>query len=79
MRLHPQDASRVFEEMSPLIEKGGGSLEYRFRHREGHYIWIQDTFRVIPDALGRPMEIVGSWADIPTAKMRSAPSASAWR
>jgi PAS domain S-box-containing protein len=68
VRLHPQDASRVFEEMSPLIEKGGGSLEYRFRHREGHYIWIQDTFRVIPDALGRPMEIVGSWADISSRK-----------
>lgn len=64
VRLHPEDASRVFEEMGPLVEKGGGTLEYRFRHRDGHYIWIQDTFRVIHDAQGRPSEIVGSWADI---------------
>jgi PAS domain S-box-containing protein len=64
VRLHPEDSTRVFEEMRPLIERGGGSIEYRFRHRDGHYIWIQDTFRVIPDAQGRPMEIVGSWADI---------------
>jgi len=64
VRLHPEDSARVFEEMRPLIERGGGSIEYRFRHRDGHYIWIQDTFRVIPDAQGRPMEIVGSWADI---------------
>jgi PAS domain S-box-containing protein len=68
VRLHPDDAKQVFEEMAPLIEKGGGTIEYRFRHRDGHYIWIQDTFRVIHDAQGRPSEIVGSWADISDRK-----------
>jgi PAS domain S-box-containing protein len=68
VRLHPQDSKRVFEEMAPLIEKGGGTIEYRFRHRDGHYIWIQDTFRVIHDAQGQPSEIVGSWADISDRK-----------
>ena len=68
VRLHPEDAKSVFEEMAPLIEKGGGTIEYRFRHRDGHYIWIQDTFRVIRDAQGRPSEIVGSWADISDRK-----------
>ena len=67
-RLHPEDAERVFAEMSPLIERGGGSLEYRFRHRDGHYAWIQDTFRVVQDDAGRPLEIVGSWADISDRK-----------
>jgi len=64
VRLHPEDAPHVFDEMRPLIERGGGTLEYRFRHRDGHYIWIQDTFRVIPNDAGGPLEIVGSWADI---------------
>ena len=68
VRLHPEDAKLVFEEMAPLIEKGGGTIEYRFRHRDGHYIWIQDTFRVMRDAQGRPSEIVGSWADISDRK-----------
>src|SRR6476620_1514782 len=68
VRLHPEDAKRVFGEMVPLIDKGGGTIEYRFRHRDGHYIWIQDTFRVISDAQGRPSEIVGSWADISDRK-----------
>jgi PAS domain S-box-containing protein len=68
VRLHPEDAKRVFGEMVPLIDKGGGTIEYRFRHRDGHYIWIQDTFRVIHDAQGRPFEIVGSWADISDRK-----------
>ena len=64
VRLHPEDAKRVFGEMGPLIEKGGGTIEYRFRHRDGRYIWIQDTFRVMRDEQGNPLEIVGSWADI---------------
>ncbi len=64
VRLHPEDAKRVFGEMGPLIEQGGGTIEYRFRHRDGRYIWIQDTFRVMRDEQGNPTEIVGSWADI---------------
>ena len=39
-RLHPDDTSRVFTEMEGLVQQGGGALEYRFRHRDGHYIWI---------------------------------------
>jgi adenylate cyclase len=54
--------------MAPLIEKGGGIVEYRFRHRGGHYIWIQDTFSVTRDDKGRPLELVGSWADITDRK-----------
>ena len=33
-RLHPDDAPRVAAEMAPLIERGGGNLEYRFRNRQ---------------------------------------------
>jgi PAS domain S-box-containing protein len=68
VRLHPEDDTRVFAEMGPLVEQRGGTLEYRFRHRDGHYIWIQDTFRVIEDDQGKPFEIVGSWADISARK-----------
>ena len=67
-RLHPDDAPRVFEEMSPLIERGGGTLEYRFQHQDGRYVWIQDTFKVTHDAAGHPLELVGAWADITERK-----------
>ncbi|MBF8261950.1 MAG: PAS domain S-box [candidate division NC10 bacterium] len=67
-RLHPEDAKRVFGEILPLLERGGGTVEYRFRHRAEHYIWIQDTFGVMRDAAGNPEEIVGSWADITDRK-----------
>ena len=66
--VHPEDASRVFAEVERLIGQGGGTLEYRFRHRRGDYLWIQDTFRVAPEKGGKPKEIVGSWADISDRK-----------
>ena len=70
--LHPQDAPRVLTEFSHLISQGGGNLEYRFLHKEGHYRWFQDTFQVLRDQLGRPTEIVGSWADITHRKLAEA-------
>jgi PAS domain S-box-containing protein len=67
-RLHPNDVKTLFSRMAPLIDAGGGAIEYRFRHRDGHYVWIQDTFKVVPDEAGKPYEIVGSWADITDRK-----------
>jgi len=67
--LHPQDTRRVLAEMYRLIPEGGGNLEYRFRHRDGHYRWFQDTFKTVFDDAGQPLEIVGSWADITQRKL----------
>jgi PAS domain S-box-containing protein len=66
--LHPHDAPGVLAEVSRMMVQGGGTLEYRFRHREGHYCWFQDTFKVVRDEAGEPLEIIGSWADITTRK-----------
>jgi adenylate cyclase len=43
-------------------------MQRRFRHRRGHYLWIQDSFKVIRDNEGKPEELVGSWADISDRK-----------
>src|SRR5262245_49714850 len=66
--LHPEDAPRIFDKCPPLIAQGGGSVEYRFRRRDGAYIWIQDTFKVIHDEAGNALELVGVWADITERK-----------
>jgi len=58
----------VFNELGPLIEQGGGTVEYRFRHRDGHSVWAQDTFRVLYDEARHPQELVGAWADITKRK-----------
>jgi PAS domain S-box-containing protein len=66
--VHPEDAPRVFPEVKRLIDQGGGTVEYRFRHRRGDYVWIRDSFRVTPEKAGKPKEIVGSWADVTDRK-----------
>lgn len=67
--VHPQDTRRVMSELFRLIPKGGGNLEYRFRHRDGHFRWFQDSFKTVYDTSGAPLEIVGSWADITQRKL----------
>ena len=54
--LHPQDARHVFANVFRLVGRGGRNRQYRFRHRDGHYRWFQDTFKVIPDEAGRPSD-----------------------
>src|SRR5260370_35073479 len=61
-RVHPDDASAIFSSMHSLVGKGRGAIEYRFRQRRGHYIWVQDTFSVKRDKDGHPKELVGSYA-----------------
>ncbi len=66
--VHPDDRARVLSDLPRLIPEGGGILEYRFRHRDGHYCWVQDMFKVMSDEAGRPLEIIGSWTDITERK-----------
>jgi PAS domain S-box-containing protein len=67
--IHPQDERRVLSEVFRLIGEGGGSLEYRFQHRDGHYRWFQDSLKPVYDETGNTVEIVGSWADITQRKL----------
>jgi PAS domain-containing protein len=53
--------------------QGGGTTEYRLLNRDRNYIWIRDTFRVIRDDAGRPLELVGSWADIMFGPQKESP------
>lgn len=48
------------------------SCEYRLLHRMGSWRWIRDTMRLICDAEGRPLELVGSWLDHTEAQLLAA-------
>ena len=64
MHVHPDDVTRVIGEIDKYIEHGGGTVEYRFRHKDDQYRWIRDSFLVLHDADGQPIEVIGSWSDI---------------
>jgi len=66
--IHPEDAPRLSDERILLFEKSCHAYEYRFKHKEGKYIWIYDQCRLVRDGNGMPVEIVGTWIDITARK-----------
>jgi len=61
--VHPDDASRVFDDFRVIFEQDHHTHEYWFRHKDGSYRWMQDHLRLIRDDTGRPERILGFWLD----------------
>ena len=61
--LHADDRQRVLTELPRLFDRGWHVHEYRFRCADGTYRWIHDGLRLVRDADGTPVEIVGYWVD----------------
>ncbi len=71
-RLYPDDAPRVFAEISDLFDQGYLKHEYRLQHRDGHYVWIQDELVLVRDETGNPVEVVGYFSDVTERKCQEA-------
>lgn len=67
--VHRDDLPRVLTEMPRIFESGYHSHEYRFRHKNGKYIWILNEMKLMYDEEGNPSEIVGYWIDIGERKL----------
>jgi PAS domain S-box-containing protein len=67
-QLHPDDLRRAEESIAETLSAGSSLTEYRIRHKDGHYIWIDDARRVIRDAGGNAIELIGIWTDISERK-----------
>jgi len=67
--IHPDDRSGLMQRLPKLLAEGGQqSYDYRFRHRDGHYLWMHDRLRLVYDELGTPQELLGSLLDISERK-----------
>jgi PAS domain S-box-containing protein len=62
--IHPDDVQHVLEGVANVFNKDIYKDEYRFRKKDGSYIWVSDEQRLVRDKKGRPVEIVGFWLDI---------------
>lgn len=62
--VHPDDRERLLAEIEALKNNNEATFEYRLRHGDGSYRWIQNRLRVLCDATGAPAEIIGLWIDI---------------
>jgi PAS domain S-box-containing protein len=67
-RVHPGDLVRIEEAISAFFHNGIHAVEYRFRHKDGSYRWVNDQQHLIRGVDGKPFEIVGSWSDITARK-----------
>jgi len=67
--LHPEDRERVMAGVPEAIKGGAWNIEYRIRHRAGHYLWVEDKQQRVRVAEGRPVEFVGVWTDITERKL----------
>ncbi len=60
--IHPDDRDRLQRPDDHLAKDG--TLEYRLKNRSGAYRWIRDDQRVLRDAAGVPVQIVGAFTDV---------------
>ena len=62
--IHPDDAPHIFSSLAQIFTEGQRAYEYRFRISDGSYLWMHDSLRLVRDASGVPLEVIGSLTDI---------------
>ena len=67
--LHPDDTARLNERRRSLVEHeiGVGGGQYRIRHADGHYLWMEARTRRVTRPDGK-VELRGTWRDITERK-----------
>ncbi|MDO8250632.1 MAG: PAS domain-containing protein, partial [Rhodoferax sp.] len=45
--IHPDDVPTIFPSFALIFTEGQQTYEYRFRARDGRYLWMHDTLRLI--------------------------------
>lgn len=56
---HPEDADNLSKrDDSVRYREGVFTNVYRYRHKDGHYIWLETTSRTIREDDGTPLEII---------------------
>lgn len=67
-RIHPDDRKTVRSHLRAWSRTGWLTLEYRFRAKDGHYVWLGDYATLVRDEAGRPRYRVGIVRDVTQRK-----------
>ena len=67
-QIHPHDRQAGIDSLVQLLATQQVTRDYRVRHKNGEYRWVRDEQRLLCDAAGAPVEIVGSLVDITERK-----------
>ncbi|MES2904282.1 MAG: response regulator [Pseudomonadota bacterium] len=63
-RVHPDDRERIRSALDRRMDDEGWSIQYRWRHADGHYLHLQDQAVMLRARDGEPVEFAGSFFDI---------------
>ncbi|MBD3266366.1 PAS domain S-box protein, partial [bacterium] len=69
-RVHPDDLEPTLKQINTKIAEASPhyQAEFRFRHKNGSYLWILVHASIITDETGRPVRVMGSHMDITERK-----------
>jgi PAS domain S-box-containing protein len=67
---HPDDLRISLEPEAPLFAGTCDSfiIEKRYRHKQGHIVWVSATISLVRDAAGRPLHFLSEFIDITPRK-----------
>ena len=74
-RLHPDDRQKVREADKSCIRghTERSEVEYRIRHKDGHWIWLRSDSRIVQRTRkGKALRLVGTQTDITEVKLAEA-------
>lgn len=71
-RLHPADHDRVLAYLCDYVRRplGDYQIEFRIRHRDGSYRWMEVRAQLLKDDKGQPLRLTGTHLDITEHKER---------
>ncbi|MDD1686120.1 PAS domain S-box protein [Methanoregula sp.] len=64
--VHPDDLPGVIKDIAEIRDSGKDTSRstFRFRHKDGHYIWFESTTRIVRDENGQVKEFLSVSRDI---------------
>ncbi len=68
--MHPQDKVKSTDALNDFIEgkRKDYNIQFRLKHKAGHYIWVQSTAKLTLDKEDKPVRVSGSHRDITDRK-----------
>jgi len=67
--IHPEDRSEALRLLEAVKQTASlYNVEYRFRHKNGNYLWIHDRGSFLSDANQKPVHMIGMMIDITRRK-----------
>ncbi len=68
--IHKEDLDLVLKSIDDFVKNviSEFSMEFRFRHKDGHYIWVNSKAGLVKNLKGDPIRMIGTHRDITNQK-----------